>query len=66
MYLFPGDSFAMVNNLLVVPKVILVTDGRPTELTLRHGPDIADPCRVERASIFFIRNAFLLTSNVLY
>lgn len=36
-------SFAMVNNLLVIPKLILVTDGKPTELTLLEGPDVADP-----------------------
>ncbi|XP_053389063.1 uncharacterized protein LOC123538593 isoform X2 [Mercenaria mercenaria] len=41
-------SFAFVNNMHVRPKIILVTDGMPTELSLLNGPDKADPKKLEQ------------------
>jgi hypothetical protein len=44
-------SFALMNDLIVPPKLILVSDGRPTELGLQDGPDVADPQQIERVSV---------------
>ena len=36
------------NGMLVYTKIILITDGEPTEVCLHRGPDIADPEKMEQ------------------
>ncbi|XP_060604196.1 uncharacterized protein LOC132757029 [Ruditapes philippinarum] len=50
-------SFALVNDLFVPPKLILVSDGRPTELGLQDGPDVADPQQIERTKATILKEA---------
>ncbi|XP_053385886.1 uncharacterized protein LOC128550611 [Mercenaria mercenaria] len=41
-------KLASVNYMQVRPKIIMVTDGRPTELSLDSGPDKADSKKLEQ------------------
>lgn len=41
------------SDLPICTKVIIITDGEPTELELVAGPDIANPRKIEEVSNIF-------------
>lgn len=47
------DQVAIVRatNIVIRSKVIIITDGEPTEMGLIAGPDKQDPSTVEEVSI---------------
>lgn len=50
-YISTGQvSVIRQTNLPICTKIIIVTDGEPTELELVAGPDIADPRKIGEVS----------------